>query len=258
MAQVSCSGSWFDQIVWLPWSQGGDSGVDPLSWIPNPYRRRYSSCPDPIAPMRWKLVSSGSTWCELDSHLRSWLENSSRRLSLFATGSNKPTVMKAVDTTVAGAGDPLKDRGLVCSGDRHDTEEVFRFVKANQAMYPVRTMCRLLKASTGGFNAWCARGPSDRPRAGRSADARGRAGRCQSAPLCGNDPAPDLVERNFAAEAPDQLWVADITYVPTWAGFIYLAVVLDACSRRSILCRRKLIRVERPLGVESGPIGAAW
>src|SRR3954463_8944959 len=43
--------------------------------------------------------------------------------------------------------------------------------------------------------------------------------------------APDLVERKFTAPAPDRLWVADITYIPTWAGFLYLAVVLDACSR---------------------------
>jgi putative transposase len=43
-------------------------------------------------------------------------------------------------------------------------------------------------------------------------------------------PAPDLVERNFAAAGPDQLWVADITYIPTWAGFLYLAVVLDAVA----------------------------
>ena len=44
-------------------------------------------------------------------------------------------------------------------------------------------------------------------------------------------PAPDLVDRNFAAKAPNQLWVADITFVPTAAGFLYLAVVLDAWSR---------------------------
>ena len=44
-------------------------------------------------------------------------------------------------------------------------------------------------------------------------------------------PAPDLVDRNFTAEAPDRLWVADITYVATWAGFLYLAVVVDAFSR---------------------------
>jgi len=47
-------------------------------------------------------------------------------------------------------------------------------------------------------------------------------------------PAPDLVDRDFSAEAPNQLWVADITYVPTWAGFLYLAVVIDAFSRRVV------------------------
>jgi putative transposase len=46
--------------------------------------------------------------------------------------------------------------------------------------------------------------------------------------------APDLVQRDFRADGPDQLWVADITYVPTGAGFLYLAVVLDAWSRRVI------------------------
>ncbi len=47
-------------------------------------------------------------------------------------------------------------------------------------------------------------------------------------------PAPDLVDRNFRAERPDQLWVADITFIPTLAGFLYLAVVLDAFSRRIV------------------------
>ncbi len=50
----------------------------------------------------------------------------------------------------------------------------------------------------------------------------------------GAAPAPDLVKRHFAAAAPDQLWVADITYVSTWMGFLYLAVVLDAYSRRVV------------------------
>jgi putative transposase len=44
-------------------------------------------------------------------------------------------------------------------------------------------------------------------------------------------PANGLVDRTFLAEKPNQLWVADITCVPTWAGFLYLAVVLDAFSR---------------------------
>ena len=42
------------------------------------------------------------------------------------------------------------------------------------------------------------------------------------------------MERDFSASGPDELWVADITYVPTWAGFLYLAVVLDAWSRRIV------------------------
>jgi putative transposase len=46
--------------------------------------------------------------------------------------------------------------------------------------------------------------------------------------------APDLVKRDFRAQGPNQLWVADITYVPTWAGFLYVAVVLDAWSRRVV------------------------
>jgi len=40
--------------------------------------------------------------------------------------------------------------------------------------------------------------------------------------------------RDFTAPGPDQLWVADITYIPTWAGFLYLAAVLDVWSRRVI------------------------
>ena len=47
-------------------------------------------------------------------------------------------------------------------------------------------------------------------------------------------PAPDLVERDFSASAPDQLWVADATYVPTWSGFFFLAMVLDVFSRRIV------------------------
>jgi len=47
-------------------------------------------------------------------------------------------------------------------------------------------------------------------------------------------PAPDLVDRRFVASGPNQLWVADITYIPTWAGMLYLAVVLDVWSRRVV------------------------
>lgn len=47
-------------------------------------------------------------------------------------------------------------------------------------------------------------------------------------------PAPDLVSRNFVATAPDQLWVADVTYIPTDSGFLHLSVVVDAWSRRVV------------------------
>ncbi len=47
-------------------------------------------------------------------------------------------------------------------------------------------------------------------------------------------PAADLVRRDVTATAPNHLWVADITYVPTWAGFLYLAIVLDVSSRRIV------------------------
>jgi putative transposase len=47
-------------------------------------------------------------------------------------------------------------------------------------------------------------------------------------------PAPDLVDRDFTASGPDELWVADITYVPTRVGHLYLAVVVDAYSRKVV------------------------
>ena len=44
----------------------------------------------------------------------------------------------------------------------------------------------------------------------------------------------DLVERNFTADRPNQLWVADITYVATWAGFVYVAFITDVFSRKIV------------------------
>ncbi len=43
----------------------------------------------------------------------------------------------------------------------------------------------------------------------------------------------DLVNRTFAAPAPNRLWVADLTYVSTWSGFAYTAFIIDAFSRPS-------------------------
>ena len=151
---------------------------------------------------------------------------------------------------------------------------------ANQAIYPIQTMCRAFGVSRAGFYAWRDREPSQRVRNDAVLTTRIRAihkasresygaprihaelkevgvgvGRKRIARLMKEEglagisrrrgmrttfrdervrPASDLVDRNFRAEAPDRLWVADITYVPTWAGFLYLAVVLDAFSRRIV------------------------
>ena len=51
-------------------------------------------------------------------------------------------------------------------------------------------------------------------------------------PATTTDTRPDLVDRAFAATAPNQLWVADFTYVWTWSGWVYVAFVFDAHSRR--------------------------
>jgi len=48
------------------------------------------------------------------------------------------------------------------------------------------------------------------------------------------DRSPDLVERNFTATRPNQLWVSDFTYVATWRGFVYVAFVIDVFARRIV------------------------
>jgi putative transposase len=59
---------------------------------------------------------------------------------------------------------------------------------------------------------------------------RGKRARASGCPA----PAPDRVGRQFTVVEPDRLWVADITYLRSWEGFLYLAVVMDACSRRVV------------------------
>jgi putative transposase len=151
---------------------------------------------------------------------------------------------------------------------------------AHQALFPIRTMARVLRVSASGYYAWRQRQPSARAagdgrllqrirtvhvsswrtygaprvhaelRAEGLAVARKRIARLmRAAGLRGvsrrrgvvttrrdpaHCPAHDLVRRNFAAAGPDRLWVADITYIPTQAGFLFLAVALDAWSRRVV------------------------
>lgn len=151
-------------------------------------------------------------------------------------------------------------------------------MSANQAVYSVATMCRLLEVSRSGFYASVERPRSVRARGdlelaalihtihershgtygaprihaelrevyGEQVGCKRVARLMRQAGLVGvqkrrfvrttvrageGSGAPDLVERNFEVHEPDRLWVADATYVPSWEGFSYLAIVLDAFSR---------------------------
>ena len=128
-------------------------------------------------------------------------------------------------------------------------------MRANQDVYKVRTMCRVLGVSPSGYYAWCDRGASARAKADELLAAGIGVGRKRVARLMRElglvgvsrrkstrttrratdaAPAPDLMQHTFSAQAPNCLWVVDITYVPTWAGFIYLTVVVAVFSRRVV------------------------
>lgn len=153
-------------------------------------------------------------------------------------------------------------------------------MSANQALFSIRAMCRVLEVSASGYYAWRQRMMSARAREDeklrqrieaihrRSRQTYGaprihaelqeegtRVGRKRIARLMKASalrgvsrrkstvttqrdrsvrPAPDLVDRRFVADKPNRLWVADITYVPTWVGFLYLAIVLDVWSRKIV------------------------
>ena len=154
-------------------------------------------------------------------------------------------------------------------------------MSANQAVFPIAPMARVLGVSKAGYYAWLRRPPSAHagadaallkrvrtvhassrqtygaPRVHADLQAQGeRHGRKRIARLMRDAglvgachrhggptttrrdkearPAPDLVDRNFTASGPNQLWIADITYLPTATGFLYLAVVLDVWSRKVV------------------------
>ena len=71
-------------------------------------------------------------------------------------------------------------------------------------------------------------------RLGLAGAVRGRAWRRTTIPETAVPRPPDLVTRQFTAIRPNQLWVADLTYVATWRGFVYVAFVIDVFSRRIV------------------------
>lgn len=153
-------------------------------------------------------------------------------------------------------------------------------MRAHQAEFPIKAMCRLLGVSTSGYYAWASRTPSARDIEDQQLAEHIRAIHKRSRGTYGSPRihaelkdlgvrisgkrvarlmrqdgikgvsrrrkpvttvrkpadkiARDLVERNFSVAAPNRLWVADITYIPTLTGVLYLGVVLDVFSRRVI------------------------
>jgi putative transposase len=71
-------------------------------------------------------------------------------------------------------------------------------------------------------------------RLGLAGAVRGRRFTVTTIPEAAAGRPPDLVTRKFTAVRPNQLWVADLTYVPTWRGFVYVAFVIDVFSRRIV------------------------
>jgi len=71
-------------------------------------------------------------------------------------------------------------------------------------------------------------------RLGLAGAVRGRKFTMTTIPATASARPPDLVTRQFTAVRPNQLWVADLTYVATWRGFVYVAFVLDVFSRRIV------------------------
>src|SRR5207253_1683348 len=99
------------------------------------------------------------------------------------------------------------DRDLCWNADMR-----FRFIEDRRADYPVTILCDVLGVSPAGYYAWRAR-PDSR----------------HGLPI-----APNLLGRNFFAAAPNRIWLADITYIETDQGWLYLAAVMDLYSRRIV------------------------
>jgi putative transposase len=76
-------------------------------------------------------------------------------------------------------------------------------------------------------------------RAGLKGATRGRAWTTTTDSSGSSSKPPDLVDRDFAAPAPNRLWVCDFTYVATWLGFVYVAFVIDAFADRIVGWRVK-------------------
>ncbi len=127
-----------------------------------------------------------------------------------------------------------QDRSLCSERARRDEQlrpEIRRVWEENRRVYGVRKVWKQLRRE-GHSVARCTVARLMR-RMGLRGVVRGR--RIRTTIPCEEAQRPlDLVDRAFSAERPNQLWVSDLTYVATWRGFVYVAFVVDAFSRRIV------------------------
>jgi len=116
--------------------------------------------------------------------------------------------------------------------DRELREEIERVWKENRSIYGARKVWRQLKRE--GFDV--ARCTVERLMAEMRLQGvvRGRAFRRTTVVDEAAQRPADLVQRTFTADRPNRLWVADLTYVATWTGFVYVAFVVDVFSRKIV------------------------
>ncbi len=123
----------------------------------------------------------------------------------------------------------LPDRVVRDAGLREQIERVW---KENLGVYGVRKVWRQLKRE----KVDVARCTVARLMGQMGLEGARRGKRFKKTPVvdeAAHRPA-DLVERDFTADRPNQLWVADLTYVPTWVGFAYVAFITDVFSRKIV------------------------
>src|SRR6266511_2814230 len=106
--------------------------------------------------------------------------------------------------------------------------EIKRIYRDNFSCYGARKVWRQLRRE--GYRAPRCTVERLMRRTGLQGAVRGKTRRTTIPDQAASRPA-DLVDRNFTATRPNQLWVADLTYVATWSGFVYVAFIIDAFSR---------------------------
>jgi putative transposase len=146
----------------------------------------------------------------------------------------------------------------------------FEFIEDHRDQFPVTSMCQVLNVSSSGYYAWRKRPVSAREMANQALVEQIKVVHAENREIYGSPRiyqklkkqgvacsenrvarlmrryktttkrnkahavAPNVLQRNFAADQPNQKWLADITYIPTLEGWLYLAVVFDLYSRRVV------------------------